>query len=168
MDESEFSRIYGDHRDAVYRYARLLTGSPEAAEDITQECFLALARGNFRPALGAARGYLLGAARRQAFKRFRGLEREVELDEKAPAPAKPYSSDLPGAVAEAVASLPPLQREAVLLFSWEGFKLEEIAEMTGVDMGTIKSRLSRGRETLRERLAPYRSYVGGADGTVTR
>ena len=167
MDESEFSRIYGDHRDAVYRYARVLTGSPEAAEDITQECFLALARGNFRPALGAARGYLLGAARRQAFKRFRGLDREVELDEKAPAPAKPYS-DLPGAVAEAVTDLPPLQREAVLLFSWEGFKLEEIAEMTGVDTGTIKSRLSRGREALRERLAPYRSYVGGADGTVAR
>jgi RNA polymerase sigma-70 factor, ECF subfamily len=167
VDESEFSRIYGDHRDAVYRYARLLTGSPEAAEDITQECFLALAKGNFRPALGAARGYLLGAARRQAFKRFRGLEREVELDEQAPAPAKGYS-DLPAAVAEAVASLPPLQREAVLLFSWEGFKLEEIAEMTGVDAGTIKSRLSRGRETLRERLAPYRSYVGGSNGTIAR
>jgi RNA polymerase sigma-70 factor, ECF subfamily len=167
VDESEFSRIYGDHRDAVYRYARLLTGSPEAAEDITQECFLALAKGNFRPAQGAARGYLLGAARRQAFKRFRGLEREVELDEQAPAPVKAYS-DLPAAVAEAVAALPALQREAVLLFSWEGFKLEEIAEMTGVDAGTIKSRLSRGRETLRERLAPYRSYVGGSNGTVAR
>jgi RNA polymerase sigma-70 factor (ECF subfamily) len=167
VDESEFSRIYGDHRDAVYRYARLLTGSPEAAEDITHECFLALAKGNFCPALGMARGYLLGTARRQTFKRFRGLEREVELDEKTPAPVKAYS-DLLGAVAEAVAALPPLQREAVLLFSWEGFKLEEIPEMTGVDTGTIKSRLSRGRESLRERLAPYRSYVGGSDGTVAR
>jgi RNA polymerase sigma-70 factor, ECF subfamily len=167
VDESEFSRIYGDYRDAVYRYARLLTGSPEAAEDITQECFLALAKGNFHSAQGAARGYLLGTARRQAFKRFRGLEREVELDEQSPAPVKTYS-DLPAAVAEAVAALPALQREAVLLFSWEGFKLEEIAEMTGVDAGTIKSRLSRGRETLRERLAPYRSYVGGSNGTVAR
>ena len=165
MDESEFGRIYGEHRDAVYRYARLLTGSPEAAEDITQECFLAIAKGHFRPEQGVARAYLLGAARRQAFKRFRRLEREVELDETAMAPVVAHS-DLPAAVAEAVAALPPLQREAVLLFSWEGFKLEEIADMTGVNTGTIKSRLSRGRETLRRRLAPFRSYVGGSNGTV--
>ena len=164
MDESEFGKIYGEHRDAVYRYARMLTRSPEAAEDITQECFLTIAKGNFRPEQGAARRYLLGAARRQAFKRFRRLEREVELDEMA-APVVAHS-DLAGAVAEAVAALPPLQREAVLLFSWEGFKLEEIADMTGVNTGTIKSRLSRGRETLRRRLAPFRSYVGGSNGTV--
>lgn len=49
MDEREFGRIYAEHRDAVYRYARLLTGSSEAAEDIAQECFLAIAKGNFRP-----------------------------------------------------------------------------------------------------------------------
>ena len=165
MDENEFGRFYGEHRNAVYRYARLLTGSPEAAEDIAQECFLAMAKGAFRPEKGAARGYLLGAVRRQAFKRFRGLQREVELNEMTVAPLSAHS-DLPGAVAAAVASLPALQREAVLLFSWEGFTLEEIAVMTGVDTGTIKSRLSRGRATLRLLLAPFRSYVGGSNGTV--
>jgi RNA polymerase sigma-70 factor (ECF subfamily) len=165
VDEGEFGKIYGEHRDTVYRYARLLTGSPEAAEDITQECFPVLAKGHFRPELGVARAYLLGVARRQAFKRFRRLGREVELDEQAPAPAV-ANSDLEAAVVEAVAALPPLQREAVLLFSWEGFKLEEIAEMTGVDTGTIKSRLSRGRETLRRRLAPFRPYIGGSNGTA--
>jgi RNA polymerase sigma-70 factor (ECF subfamily) len=69
-------------------------------------------------------------------------------------------------VAAAVAALPPLQREAVLLFSWEGFSLEEIAEMTNAEAGTIKSRLARARETLRRTLAPYREYVGGTNGTV--
>ena len=165
MDDSEFEILYIAHRDSVYRYARLLTGSSEAAEDIAHDCFLALARGHFRPAQGGVRAYLLGAARRQACKRYRGLEREVELDEMAAAPAA-VQSDLTDAVTGAVVALPPLQREAVLLFSWEGFTLEEIANMTGTEIGTIKSRLARARETLRRTLAPYRSYVGGPNGSV--
>lgn len=164
MDGSEFEEIYRAHRDSVYRYARLLTRSPEAAEDIAQECFLALMRGRFQTERGGMRAYLLGAARRQAFKRYRELERESELVEMAVPPGG--GSDLPAAVTAAVAALPSLQREAVLLFSWEGFSLEEIAEMTGVEAGTIKSRLSRARETLRKRLAPYRAYAGGPNGTV--
>jgi RNA polymerase sigma-70 factor (ECF subfamily) len=164
VDESEFEDIYRAHRDSVYRYARLLTGSPEAAEDIAHECFLSVVKGSFQAGRSGARAYLLGAARRQAFKRYRGLEREVELVEVVAAPSG--ESDLTAAVAAAVAALPPLQREAVLLFSWEGFSLEEIAEMTGAETGTIKSRLARARETLRRTLAPYRAYVGGTNGTV--
>ncbi|MBL8239083.1 MAG: RNA polymerase sigma factor [Bryobacterales bacterium] len=163
MDDVNFEMLYREHRNSVYRYARILTGSPDAGEDITQECFLALARGNFEPGRGEARAYLFGAARRLACRRFRKLEREVELEEMT---VSPVHSDLPRAVGEAVAALPPMQREAVLLFTWEGFTLEEIAGMTGVDTGTIKSRLARGRETLRRTLAAYRSYVGGLNGTV--
>ncbi len=166
MDEREFNRIYREHRDAVYRYARLLTGAPATAEDITHECFLSLFKGGYRSAGGTLKAYLFGAARRQAFKRFRHLERETELDEFAVAPSAAHLGLAP-AVTAAVAALPPLQREAVLLFTWEGYTLEEIAEMTGAETGTIKSRLSRARETLRHSLAPYRSYVGGSDGTAS-
>jgi RNA polymerase sigma factor (sigma-70 family) len=58
------------------------------------------------------------------------------------------------AVARAVAGLPPLQREALILFEYEQLSLEEIAEASGVETGAVKARLHRARETLRRRLAP--------------
>ena len=58
-------------------------------------------------------------------------------------------------VREAVLSLPPLQREALVLFEFEGLALSEIARITGADVGAVKSRLYRGREGLRNILRPY-------------
>lgn len=58
-------------------------------------------------------------------------------------------------VQEAVFSLPPLQREALVLFEYEGMTLAEIADMVGTDVGAIKSRLHRARERLRNVLRPY-------------
>jgi RNA polymerase sigma-70 factor (ECF subfamily) len=63
-------------------------------------------------------------------------------------------------VAAAVQSLAPLQREAVVLFEYEGFTLEEIAKLVGADVGTVKSRLHRARERLRRLLAPVRNETG--------
>lgn len=58
-------------------------------------------------------------------------------------------------VQEAVSSLPPLQREALVLFEYEGLALSEIASMIGTDVGAVKSRLHRARERLRNTLRPY-------------
>jgi RNA polymerase sigma-70 factor, ECF subfamily len=58
-------------------------------------------------------------------------------------------------VQAAVSSLPPLQKEALVLFQYEGFSLSEIASMVGTDVGAIKSRLHRARERLRNSLQPY-------------
>ena len=60
-------------------------------------------------------------------------------------------------VQEAVFSLPPLQREALVLFEYEGMTLSEIASMIGTDVGAVKSRLHRARERLRNVLRPYLS-----------
>lgn len=57
-------------------------------------------------------------------------------------------------VREAIASLPPLQREAVILFEYEGLSLENIASVAGAEVGAIKARLQRARESLRKRLEP--------------
>jgi RNA polymerase sigma-70 factor (ECF subfamily) len=57
-------------------------------------------------------------------------------------------------VAAAMAQLPMLQREAIVLFTFEELSLEEIAKITGADAGAIKSRLHRARESLRRALAP--------------
>lgn len=58
-------------------------------------------------------------------------------------------------VQEAVSSLPPLQREALVLFEYEGLALNEIASMVGTDVGAVKSRLHRARGRLRNALLPY-------------
>ena len=60
-------------------------------------------------------------------------------------------------VQEAVSSLPPLQKEALVLFQYEGLTLSEIATMVGTDVGAVKSRLHRARERLRNTLQPYLS-----------
>jgi RNA polymerase sigma-70 factor (ECF subfamily) len=58
-------------------------------------------------------------------------------------------------VQQAVSSLPPLQKEALVLFEYEGLALNEIAAMIGTDVGAVKSRLYRARERLRSVLRPY-------------
>ena len=58
-------------------------------------------------------------------------------------------------VQKAVSSLPPLQREALVLVEYEGLRLSEIADMVGTDVGAVKSRLYRAREGLRTILRPY-------------
>jgi RNA polymerase sigma-70 factor (ECF subfamily) len=159
VDENTFNAIFKEHRDAVYRYAHVLTRSTAAAEDIAQECFLSIT--NYDSTRGPVRAYLLGAVRRQAFKRFRNLARESE---EADATSQPADTASEVAVREAVESLPALQREAILLFHWEGYTLEEIAGMLDTEIGTVKARLSRARENLRRTLAP----LGRSNGTSSR
>jgi RNA polymerase sigma factor (sigma-70 family) len=57
-------------------------------------------------------------------------------------------------VRQAIAGLPPLQREAIILFEYEELPLEAIATITGADLGAVKGRLRRARESLRKRLEP--------------
>jgi hypothetical protein len=77
-DESAFQDIYQRHRLPVFRYAWRLTGSIPIAEDVLQECFLALFRGAaFDPRQGSLRTYLFGMARRLAMRRARLDERET-------------------------------------------------------------------------------------------
>jgi len=158
-EEPAFLALYQRHRTPVFRFAWRFTGSVHAAEDVTQECFLALFAGaSFDPKQGSLRTYLFGIARHLAMKRFRIEERESEEPADSAAPFDTLG-DLIGqersaAVERAVAALPPLQKEALILFEYEDLSLEEIAQIVGVEVGAVKARLHRARETLRRRLAP--------------
>jgi RNA polymerase sigma-70 factor, ECF subfamily len=158
-DEPAFLALYQRHRTPVFRFAWRFTGSVHTAEDVTQECFLALLAGNtFDPKQGSLRTYLCGIARHLAMRRVRLEDRESEEPADAAAPCDTLS-DLIGQersamVERAVAALPPLQKEALILFEYEDFSLEEIAQITGVEVGAVKARLHRARETLRRRLSP--------------
>jgi len=149
--EEAFDRYH----QAVFQFAYRLTMRADVAEDITQECFLALvqAPGRFDASRGPIKTYLFGIARNLVLKELRDSHGETVLEE-APAPVERPGAELASVVAQAVAALPPLQREAVVLFEYEGFTLEEIAAVTGADTGTIKSRLHRARESLKKALRP--------------
>lgn len=166
-DEAAFLLLYRRHRETVFRFAYRLLASIEAAEDITQECFLSvlLHPERFDEARASLRTYLCAAARNLALKHFRGRERESAIDDDfeneliVSAPEEPLrhllDAELSEKVRAAIEDLPPLQREALILFEYEDFTLAEIAQIAGADTGTIKSRLHRARTGLRRTLAPY-------------
>lgn len=162
-------RAFEQYHQAVYDLAYRLTGRPDVAEDITQECFLVLVRSprRYDPARAGMKTFLFAIARNLALKEYRDRGGEQPLNEsELPASADPRESlEVSSAVAAAVAGLPQLQREALILFEYEGVTLEEIAEIVAADIGTVKSRLHRARERLRRQLAPYRK-VGNTHGTV--
>lgn len=165
-DQAAFLLLYERHRNAIFRFAYRVSGSVELAEDITHDCFLSLIKRpeNFRPERASLRTYLYAAARNLARKYFRASGREAALDDLAEEPTASereeplgqlLAGELAAKVGEAVASLPPLQREALVLFEYEGLPLSEIAAITDSDVGAVKSRLHRARERLRNRLASY-------------
>ena len=165
-DPAAFLQLYERHRDAVFRFAYRLSGTVEMAEDLTHDCFLSLIRKpeNFVVNRASLRTYLFSAARNLWLKQLRKLGRESALDDfdedrfvavsKAPL-GRLLDEELSLRVQEAVSSLPPLQREALVLFEYEGLALSEIASLVGTDVGAVKARLHRARERLRSTLQPY-------------
>ena len=165
-EQAAFLELYERYRDPIFRFAYRLLGSVEVAEDVTHDCFLSLIRkpGNFRPELASLKTYLYAAARNLALKHFRDQGRETGLEEVSEEPKessrrgplrKVLDEELATQVREAILSLPPLQREAVILFEYEGLSLNEVAAVAGTDAGAIKARLYRAREGLRRMLRPY-------------
>jgi RNA polymerase sigma-70 factor, ECF subfamily len=165
-DQAAFLELYDRYREPIFRFAYRLLGSVEIAEDVTHDCFLSLIRkpGNFRPERASLKTYLYAAARNLALKHFRDHGRETGFDEVTEEPSdsprrgplrRLLDEELATHVKEAIFSLPPLQREALILFEYEGLSLSEVAEIAGTDVGAIKARLYRARQGLRRVLRPY-------------
>jgi len=157
--EAAFLRLFDDHHPPLFRFAWRLTGSMADAEDIVQECFLALLRPEcgFDPARTAIRTYLFGAVRNQWLNRLRRREQGVaceSADHRTPE-TEALRGEMADAVAAAIAELPETQREVILLAHYEQLSLLEIAEITQLEVTAVKSRLQRARAALRETLAAY-------------
>ena len=174
-DRAAFLQIYERYKEGTFRFAWRLLGSSEQAEDITQECFISLmtSPARFDARRASLRTYLYSAVRNLAFKRFRDLSGEVQLAERnsgeTPHHSEPLRTlldqELSAEIHRAVSQLAPLQREVILLFEYEEQSLSEIAAIVGADVGTVKSRLHRARERLRQDLAPY---LNGGNGRCTQ
>jgi RNA polymerase sigma-70 factor (ECF subfamily) len=171
VTEAEFQGIFSEHKDTVYRFAWRMTSSAAVAEDIAQDVFLALFRqpNRFDPSRGTMRAFLLGIARNLTLKLWRDEERWEELGEgefvtQPTHVERIVRSEIAAAVGNAVRSLPPLQREVLILAEYEDLSLEEIARAVESEIGTVKSRLHRARENLKQMLAPLRSIQSASGG----
>ena len=162
MTTTEFQSIFEANRDAVYGFAWRMTGSAATAEDVAQDCFLQLLKSprQYDRTRGPIRAWLLGVTRNLVLKRWRTEGRWSLLDDEA-FPVDPPSRDFRAdeMVAHAVQSLPPLQREVLILIEYEDLTLEEAAQAVAVEVGTVKARLHRARNNLRRMLEPLRSVI---------
>ena len=139
------------HAPAVYRLAYARTGSRADAEDVMQEVFLRLVKaGPDFDSEEHAKAWLLRVASNCANDLFRPpwRRREEPLDENLSAPERPEE----GSVTQAVLSLPARYRIPIHLYYYEGYSVAEIARILGRSEGTVKSRLFRARDLLRNQL----------------
>ena len=166
-----WDEIVDQHFNRVYRLAYRLTGSAHDAEDLTQDVFVRVFRSlhTYRP--GTFEGWLhrvttnlfLDGARRRTRIRFDALSEDAaaRLPSALPAPDIDYlNRTFDADIEAALADLSPEFRAAVVLCDVEGLTYEEISDVLGVKMGTVRSRISRGRAMLRKALA-HRAPVAG-------
>jgi RNA polymerase sigma factor (sigma-70 family) len=159
-----WDEIVTQHSARVYRLAYRLTGNPHDAEDLTQEVFVRVFRSLSSYTPGTFEGWLhrittnlfLDQARRKAKIRFDALtdDAETRIPSRAAAPDTQVLDGLFDAdVESALAALPPDFRAAVVLCDIEGLSYEEIADVLDLKLGTVRSRIHRGRTMLRKALA---------------
>jgi RNA polymerase sigma-70 factor, ECF subfamily len=159
-----WEEIVDRHSDRVYRLALRLTANRHDAEDLTQEVFVRVFRSLSTYTPGTFEGWIhrittnlfLDQARRKQRIRFDALsdERADRLHSALPAPDTAYADQtFDDDIERALATLPPEFRAAVVLCDVEGLSYEEIAQILDAKLGTVRSRIHRGRAMLREALA---------------
>ena len=173
--QKQFEQEALPHLDAVYRFALRLTGSPADAEDLVQETFLRAYRSWDHYTPGTQAKSWLFTICRNAFLRQRQQDTrrtEVMLEatpRETPVFMPAYQDDPEGSffdglvdesVLQHINEIPDEFREVVLLSDLEGLSYAEIAAVLDVPLGTVKSRLFRGRKLLQKSLFEYAREAG--------
>jgi RNA polymerase sigma-70 factor, ECF subfamily len=159
-NKDAFLLLYERHRSQIFGFLYRLLGSAEIAEDIVHDCFLSLIRGSDKSsssAPAALRTLLYSTARTRAMEYVENssvMEVEATQDE---SDNQAHGGELVSEVAEGIASLPALEREALILSEYEGLGLDEITAIVGADVRTVAERLESARQRLRNVLANHLS-----------
>jgi RNA polymerase sigma factor (sigma-70 family) len=158
-----WEEVVREHSARVYRLAYRLSGNQQDAEDLTQETFVRVFRSLAEYTPGTFEGWLhrittnlfLDLVRRRQRIRFDALPEDTErLAGRERSPEQVYTDlHLDPDVQDALDALPPDFRAAVVLCDIEGLSYEEIAATLGIKLGTVRSRIHRGRLQLREALS---------------
>ena len=167
-DRDAFATVYRRHHAIVFRFARLMIGSADAAEDVVQEVFLGLMRGASRydPTRSTLTTYLYGAARHQVRRRLLRDRLFVSLDDSAPdrcgvntigtADELSRQRDL-RELRRAILALPARYREVVVLCDLQDVSYADAARAIGCAVGTVRSRLHRARQLLTQKMQRARA-----------
>ncbi len=169
-DRRALEKLLERHQNAVYRFGMKMCGESEDAKDVLQETLFAAARTlpDFRGASSVstwlytiARSFCLKKRRTSKFapERVESLEAQAEASHQVPderrSPEEDASSrQLRDVLDGAISALEPMYREVLLLRDVEGLAAAEVAEILGITVEAVKSRLHRARVAVRERVAP--------------
>ena len=167
-DDAAFEELIRRHESRVYRLLYRMMGNKEDAEDLTQETFLSLHRHGHRfRAEARFSTFVYRVAANAALNRRRSLgrgraridklkTRQAAGDDLPSSPRNPedatLGNELSGQVRDALETLSPSLRMPVILYDIEGLAYGEIAKVLGIAEGTVKSRIHRARQALREQL----------------
>lgn len=167
-DEESFALLYRRHQAPLFRFALRMTGNAWAAEEVVQDVFMTLMREpkKYDAGRGAVGAFLFGIARNRVMKHLERLPRELSLEEHngngvraSEATVNKFTpvqwaeqQERSERVRAAVLELPAEFREAVVLCELEELSYEEAARLSGCPIGTIRSRLHRGRALLMAKL----------------
>lgn len=158
-DREAFADLFRRRHRDVYRFALHVCGAPSVADDVVQDVFVAVigAAAAYRPERSAALPWLLGIARNHVRRRADRDRPFAPWGEDAPAPdsdpaAGVAKRELVAAVRQALATLPVGYREAIALCDLQELSYADAAAALGCAVGTVRSRLHRGRALLADRL----------------
>ncbi len=171
-EEEALTALYRRRQGGIYRFALQMCGSRALAEDVTQEVFIVLIREGhgFDPDRGTLNTFLVGVARNLLLQRLRRERFYAPLEENGDGETTTFKSlqavDGPleeftrmesiASLRTAVLALPTRYREVVVLCDLQEMSYVEAAEVLGCAVGTVRSRLHRGRGLLIEKLRPAR------------
>lgn len=176
-DPAAFEVLFDRHGGAAYSVAYRIVGSPEAAEDATQEAFLSIWRSGarFDAARGSVRSWTLGVVRNRsidALRRQSGKAPKLDFDDDAALEAQAASEltdseairrETASRVRHALGELPDEQSEVIGLAYFGGFSHSEIAQMLSMPLGTVKGRMRLGLEKVRLSLAEAMGIVESSE-----
>lgn len=152
MTAEELTRLFEEYGKDVYRFAYSITRHAADADDICQNVFCRLAKGDVALEPGREKAWLLQCTANACKDRFRFLRRwnTAPLEEAVEIP-----DETQRAVLEAVMALPAKYRAPVHLYYYEGYSQKEIAGILSLSLTAVQTRMQRAREMLRKELCDY-------------
>ena len=175
-DVGSFNQLVLSYQSMVYNVAYRILGSPHAAADATQDAFISALKGIGKFRGGSFKSWLMRIVTNACYDQLRVKQRRpatsldalLELDsvpirfiaDPGESPEEyAVRQELSSAIQIGMGTLPPEQRVALVLSDVQGLSYQEIAAVTGASLGTVKSRLSRARDKLRDFLLEQRELL---------
>ena len=174
-DVAAFNRLVLHYQEAIYNVAYRIMGEPQAAEDATQEAFISAYKGLNRYRGGSFKSWLMRIATNACYDELRRRKRrpQTSLEQitddnesfaflRSPGEGPEGAQqrlELLRAIEDCLQTLPDDQRVTAVLGDVEGYNYQEIADMTAVSLGTVKSRMSRARSKLRDCLQGFQELL---------